>query len=121
MGQATAEVYSFYNGRWWLETFSVQPGDRIGSTQAIRRADAEPLEVDFGTNWFVLDIIADIDADRSAEDQGRGATVLLQSVGDGGSTRLADPIAAIRDRERQQLKEAVEEAEAPEEVAARGG
>ncbi len=122
MGQARAEVYRFYHGRWWLDFFVLQPGDRVGATQVIRGApEGGPTSVDFGTSWFVLDIVGDINADRDQADRGLGARVLLQDVLDPAVTWMCDPVAAARDDERELLRQAVEDADATADLARAGG
>jgi hypothetical protein len=118
LGQATAEVYRFYHGRWWVDSFAVQPGDRIGTVETMR--DAEVDSIDFGTNWFVLDIVQDIGVDREAEERGLGARVVLQSMEDEAMTMTGDPRETERDLDREWLREAVESAEANTEVASSG-
>ncbi len=122
VGQATAEVYRFYFGRWWLESFTVEPGDRIGRTEALRRQsmDPGPQAIDYGTEWFVLDIVSDIDADRYAVDRGWGASVLLQNLSDPTTTALHDPRLVANDEERDRLKEAVDLADMDQESVEEG-
>ena len=113
MCKATAEVYRFSHGRWWRETFQIEPGDRIGSERALRAlAEAGgPSEIDYGTGWFVLDIISDIDADKQTKDRGLGAAVLLQRLDNPEVTAFRKPKSEARDFGRERLKEAVELAE----------
>lgn len=110
LGQTTIEVYRFFYGRWWMESFYLEPGDRVGREQELRDADpsAGPQAIDYGTNWYVLDIVADIDADRETVERGLGARVLLQRIDDPGATRWFDPRETVGDWEREQLQEAVE-------------
>ncbi|UCD74062.1 MAG: hypothetical protein JSV91_09750 [Phycisphaerales bacterium] len=115
LGQAQVEVYRFFHGRWWRESFAVEPGDRIGQAREIRRRDdaADLLsEIDFGTDWFVLDIIDDPGGDP-VRDKGRMALVLLQNVHDGTVIATRDPRKEYTDSERQELKELVDLAELP--------
>jgi hypothetical protein len=116
-GTASVEVYRFHGGRWWLDTFRVQPGDRVGSVEAIGRRGEASQDVDFRTNWFVLDIVAAIDGDRQAEDRGWAASVLLQSLSLDGQIVRRDPRDDARNPLRYDLKSKVELAEAGEQVA----
>lgn len=113
MGQATIEVYRFFYGRWWMESFPLEPGDRVGWVRDLRQTDpgAGPQSIDYGTDWYVLDIVADIDADREAVERGWGASVLLQSLDDPQTMMWCDPQEVAEDWEREQLKEAVEMAD----------
>lgn len=79
LGQTSFEVYRFFDGRWWKEKFAVEPGERVGERKNIRTADNTNVDIDFGTDWFVMDIVADLDPGESAE-RGRAASVLLQSI-----------------------------------------
>lgn len=119
MGQATAEVFRFAHGRWWRENFLVEPGNRIGDEKQVRggAGDGETA-IDYGTDWFVLDVIPDIDALSNDRDRGYGATVLLQRLGD-GATAIGDPVAAEADEDRQWLRDAVDLADLSGDLASR--
>ena len=105
-GQVAAEVYRFYDGRWWLETFSLQPGDQIG-TLRLGTQDDDP-DLDFQTQWYILDIIDNMDAAAHAAGDGKRATVLLGRTGDEGKVLERSPVADASDEQRRQLKEDVE-------------
>lgn len=105
-GQVAAEVYRFYDGRWWLETFSLQPGDQIGALRLGTRVDDPDL--DFQTQWYILDIIDDLDATGQSTADGKRATVLLGRSGDEGMVQERSPVADATDEQRRQLKEDVE-------------
>ncbi|MCP3905821.1 MAG: hypothetical protein GY715_19520 [Planctomycetes bacterium] len=120
LGQATAEVFRFYYGRWWRREFPVQPGDRIGALKTRREADSAPESIDYGTDWFVLDIIHDPDAGREAETRGLAAQVLLQHRSDSSQTMLLDPRAVGADAERSRLRDLVDQAGLADEVASAG-
>ena len=123
MGQATIEVYRFFWGRWWMESFPLEPGDRVGWERDLRQADATtgPQTIDYGTDWYVLDIVADIDADREAIERGLGARVLLQSIDDPNATMWCDPRVAATSWEREQLREAVDIADLSGDLAGDSG
>ena len=74
LGEAVIEVFSKQGGRYWSRSFTVQPGDRIGGLQKMKNA-TKP--VDFGTEWYVLDILTDGSGDPSGE----GIQVVLQEIG----------------------------------------
>ena len=109
LGQVTAEVYKYFDGRQWLGTFKVQPGEHIGARQMQRPGDGQPpFEVDFSTGLYVLDIVADIDASRSdARNSGLAATVLLQNVRDAQMIEFRDPRADGSDAHRRDLRDKV--------------
>ena len=77
LGQARIEVHRFYDGRWWGQNFAVEPGDLVGFT---KKAGEEDREVDFATNWFVLDVISNLEAaaDPAKVRARMAAHVLLQ-------------------------------------------
>ncbi|MHC4416555.1 MAG: hypothetical protein ACYS0G_14885 [Planctomycetota bacterium] len=109
LGRATAEVYRFYDGVHWMETFAVEPGGYIGEAKE-RRVDGqeEPVVIDFRTSLFVLDIVEDIDAGRGRfPEAGRAAKVLLQDLRTGEILDLRDPFAEINDRDRVRLRQKV--------------
>ena len=105
-----------------MDTFVLEPGDYVGGLESLRReADAPgPSEIDFGTDWFVLDIVGDTQADKLTREQGRGARVVLMNMIDESVIVIGDPLQTIVDTERQQLKEAVEEADLAEGMASAG-
>ena len=107
LGRATAEVYRFYDGDQWVETFHVQPGDYIGTVKEYRMPDGEePVRIDFSTGLVVLDIVEDIDAGRGAGlEAGRAAKVLLQDLHTGEILDLRDPQVEIHNPDRRRLEQ----------------
>lgn len=116
-GVARAEVFRFYNGRWWRETFLVEPGDRIGRTTQVRRDEGDGPEIDFSTDWFVLDVVQDLAATQSEIDRGWGAEVVLRSLTDPAEMSRLTPRQDARSRERERLQSEVENANAAELIA----
>ena len=115
-GIATAEVYRFYDGRWWKEDFRVYPGDHIGAEKATRStvADAKDKEksksatpINYSTDWFVLDVVEDMAADKQDIDHGRGAVVWLQSLSTEGITEVRSPRDDHDNPDRQFLNQQV--------------
>ena len=113
LGQVTAEVYKYFDGRQWMGTFKVQPGEHIGAMQMKRPGDGEPqVEVDFSTGLYVLDIVVDIDASRSdARNSGLAATVLLQNARDAEKIEFRDPRIDGSDARRWDLRDKVKDRE----------
>ena len=113
LGQVTAEVYKYFDGRQWMGTFKVQPGEHIGAVQMKRPGDGQPpFEVDFSTGLYVLDIVADIDASRSdARNSGLAATVLLQNARDAEKIEFRDPRTDGSDARRWDLRDKVRDRE----------
>ncbi len=105
-GRATVEVYRFHDGRWWREQFNVEPGQRIGT-----RRQESGRDIDFGTEWFVLDIIEDMDT--SGRDgggtlpgqEGRAARVVLQNMHNGDVMEIRHPRRDIGNPDRQRLQD----------------
>jgi hypothetical protein len=54
IGEAVVEVFSQQGGRYWSETYTVRPGDQIGNEKRVKGGGS----IDFGTGWFVVDIIS---------------------------------------------------------------
>ncbi len=73
LGNAKIELYRFVDGQRRSETIFVQPGDRVGTVVERRR---EGTTIDFGTDWFVVDIVDD------GGDRQRGGHVLLRRADD---------------------------------------
>ncbi|MCH7777808.1 MAG: hypothetical protein IH878_14945 [Gemmatimonadetes bacterium] len=113
LGQVTAEVYKYFDGRQWMGTFKVQPGEHIGARQMKRPGDGQPpVEVDFSTGLYVLDIVVDIDASRSdARNSGLAATVLLQNARDAQKIEFRDPRTDGSDARRRDLRDKVKDRE----------
>lgn len=108
LGRAKAEVYRFYDGHHWMETFFVYPGDAIGNLKEIRLPDGGgTIEIDFRTDYYVLDIVKDIESGRPnggrLRDAGSGARVLLQDLRT-GETAMRDPVAELVNPDRRRLK-----------------
>jgi hypothetical protein len=103
-GQASAEVFRFSNGRWWSARFPVQPGDRIGSIDSSKAGEAG---ADFRSDWFVLDIVENIDADKDLQSRGWGASVILQSMNNDDVSQRRSPREDATSRELKRLREQV--------------
>jgi hypothetical protein len=117
VGSAVAEVFRFHNGRWWQESFRVQPGDRIGGEKAAKGGSA----VDYTTDWFVLDVVEVLSADRSELERNFGATVVLQSLNAPETTTIRSPRDDYASAERRRLLDEVQLAELDKSVAAADG
>jgi hypothetical protein len=120
LGRATAEVFVFSHGRWWKETFSVEPGDRIGLVRS-REDDAEGPEVlDFRTRWYLLDVVRDVNAARDAVESGYGSNVLLQHLERPTQTEWLSPARIANSSHREFLQDQVDLAEIGGELASGG-
>ncbi len=107
--RAFAEVYRFYDGTQWVDTFSVAPGGAIGGRKQMKRpGDTATVEVDFTTGLFVLDIIEKIGAGKAgAPEPGGDARVLLHDVRGQRPPVLRDPQSDLKDAERDLLRDKV--------------
>jgi len=111
LGQAFIDAYRFYDGRWWKERFTVEPGDRIGRVKSVRQdSGSSAVDIDFGTDWFVLDIVADLDSAGSSAGR-RNANVLLQSITHPAVSAWRSPVRDKDSIRREQLEDQVESAE----------
>ena len=92
-GEATAEVWRFYEGQWWPRRFSIQPGDVIGGVAVPDGTEPDSVDpIDFSTSWFVVDVLPTIGASKSDSRYGKGAGIIIQNLDD-GSRKLIDPVA----------------------------
>lgn len=114
-GSATAEIFRFYGGRWWRDARTFEPGQRIGDVQDVSRRGEPTLEIDFGTDWFVADIMAaptgDGRGDRGGV-SGGGALVMLQNLRTGEMQEYVNPAREARSEEVNELRQQVDLAEA---------
>lgn len=120
LGQTAVEVFRFYDGRWWRERFMVEPGERVGDRKSVRLPDSGNVEIDFGTDWYVVDIVADLNADPNA-DRGRAATVLLKSITLPGMSMWRHPSFDAENFRRNELDDLVRNAEGSSTQANAGG
>jgi len=95
-GSATFQVFKFYDGLMWVDSFVVEPGDRIGGTRRITLRDAEGMsknfDIDFLTDWLVVDVIQDHEMDGGgALTRNMQAKVVLMDLKTGKITELRSP------------------------------
>lgn len=108
LGEATIEVFRFYDGRWWDQRFTVEPGQRIGDRRESGPRGEDGPMIDYGTDWFVLDILPDLDASRQQSADGRGAMVVLQHLRSGEVMEIRHPLADMESDLRQRLRAEVQ-------------
>jgi hypothetical protein len=108
LGSVSAEVFRFFDGRWWRDVFRVEPGERIGSAQNAAPRGQAPVEIDFGTDWFVLDVVHD---PRRSGDSDPGALVMLQNLRTGELSPYRDPRREAQSLQLLDLRSLVELAE----------
>ena len=114
IGEAVIEVFSKQGGRYWSKSYSVRPGDRVGGIQKLKNA-TDP--VDFGTNWYVLDIISD----GSSDENGQGAQVVLQEIGGNETLVIRAPAQELGSAAFKAMELKVQNAEARDRTPQTGG
>jgi len=100
-GSAQVEVYKLLGGQWRRAELSVQPGERIG-----RPDDRGGAMVDFGTEYFLVDVVEDLDPDRSegsSRERRLGMAVIAPMSGQGAEIRI--PAMDLDNVDRLRLKE----------------
>ncbi len=116
-GSATFQVFRFYDGLTWQEEFVVEPGERIGDRRRISIQSGSPdtpgrsEDIDFRTQWMVVDIIPDaepVPSGRLTQGQGLQAKVVLLDLQTGKTLELRDPRSDRFSLVRQELLEEVE-------------
>ena len=115
LGYVRADVYRFHDARWWERRFTVAAGERIGQLVSARGAAAS---VDYRTDWFVLDIVADLDAAAPDIREQTAAEAVLQCLSTGQVAPPRDPREDAKDEARKRLREQVREADAEAALAA---
>ena len=113
MAEAIVEVFSQQGGRYWSETYTVRPGDEIGTERRVRGGET----VDFGTGWFVVDIIPsglDASGDTTFE-------VVVQQIGGEEQVLVRMPDTEIDSAQFKAMELKVKNAEALQGQAAAGG
>ncbi len=121
IGHAKLEVFKFEDGRWWNAEFTVKPGDQVGEVREQRSADGAAIDVDFSTEWFVLDVVPDIQADGERLRTGFGALVVLQNLRTGEVSERRDPVREADDPRRDELLNQVDLSRPSPAVASSGG
>lgn len=104
LGRATVEVHRFSDGQWWMETFTVQPGDSVGGPKPVKAGDQE-RQIDFSTGLVLVDLVEDIEpAAGGGASAGKTAQVLLQDIATGEILAMRDPVIDSARPERRELK-----------------
>ena len=99
LGEIRIEMYRYFNGSRRSEQFTVQPGEQIG-----RPATVTGEQIDFSTDWYLVDVIADpAAAGGSGLDRKDDSTVVCRRI-DGSEVRLRVPSHQIADPGRVRLQ-----------------
>jgi hypothetical protein len=101
LGSAQVEVYKLLGGQWRKSETSVQPGERIGR---IDNKGAQP--VDFTTQYFVIDVVEDLDTSRGPSTAGKDRRPGLVVVGSitGTGTEVRFPYTDYEAPDRLKLR-----------------
>lgn len=99
VGQATVEIYRYFDGERRRERVTLQPGDSI--------AAAGRDGVDYETGYFVIDVVPDPIRDRGGNDRRPTALVVVQSA-NGDIYQVRVPEAELRSPMRQEFDDQIE-------------
>jgi len=103
LGEIRIEMYRYVNGSRRSEQFTIQPGEQIGRSATVTQ-NGEVVTVDFSTDWYLVDVIADPAAvGGSGLDRGDDSTVVCRRL-DGSEVRLRVPSRQIANPERVRLE-----------------
>ena len=107
LGSAQIEVYKLLGGKWRRSETSVQPGERIGR---VDNKGAQP--VDFTTQYFVVDVVEDLDTSRGPSTAGKERRPGLVVVGSitGTGTEIRVPYSDFENPDRLDLRAKAEAA-----------
>jgi hypothetical protein len=108
-GSAQVEVYKLLGGQWRRAELSVQPGERIG-----RPDDRGGAMVDFGTDFYLVDVVEDLDSARSegsSRERRIGMAVVASMSVPGMEIRI--PADDLESADRMRLKEQADAAKGP--------
>lgn len=111
-GVARFEIFRLHDGKWRRDEFSGSPGDRVGRAIDSARgglppdpgaASTTPVRIDFGTEWYVVDIVEDLAAERRTQgDFQRSGIVVLQRA-DGKRIEIREPQRDLESEARRRL------------------
>jgi hypothetical protein len=99
IGQATVEIYRYFDGERRRERVTLQPGDAISA--------AGRDGVDYETGYFMLDIVPDPIRDRGGSDRRPTALVVVQSA-NGDTYQVRVPESELRNGMRQEFDDQIE-------------
>lgn len=101
-GTASVEVYKLLGGQWRRAELSVQPGERIGKPD-----DRGGSTVDFGTDFYLVDVVEDLDPSRSegSSRERRAGMAVIASMSTAGSMDIRVPAEDLESPDRMRLKE----------------
>jgi hypothetical protein len=100
-GTAQIEVYKLLGGQWRRSESSLQPGERIGKTDA-----QGGTSIDFGTDYYVIDVVEDLDTSRAgaSSSKDRRTGVVVVGTMSGAETQIRVPSADMEDPDRMRLR-----------------
>jgi hypothetical protein len=99
LGEVRVELYRYNDGKQRSARFTVQPGEQIGASSMIGGS-----RVDFATEWYLVDVIADPAANgRNGLDSDDDSIVVCRRL-DGTELRIHVPSKQLRDPSRTRLE-----------------
>ena len=100
-GTAQVEIYKLLGGQWRRSESSVQPGERIGKVDA-----RGGTSVDFSTEYFLVDVVEDLDPSRagSAASKERRTGMVVVGTMSGSETQVRLPSVDSDDPDRLRLR-----------------
>ncbi len=99
VGQATVEIYRYFDGERRRERVTLQPGDSI--------AAAARDGVDYDTGYFLVDVVPDPIRDRGGNDRRPTALAVVQSS-TGETYQVRVPASELRDPMREEFDDQIE-------------
>jgi hypothetical protein len=99
VGQATIEIYQYFDGERRRERVTLQPGDAISA--------AGRDGVEYETGYFMVDIVPDPIRDRGGSDRRPTALVVVQSA-NGDSYQVRVPASELRNPMRLEFEDQIE-------------
>lgn len=106
LGEAIVELYRYNDGKQRATRSRVQPGEPIGGPEVLNGH-----RVDFGTSWYLVDVIADPAASGSNRLDSNNDSIVVCRQLDGTEIRIHVPSAQLRAPARTRLEMDAREAE----------
>jgi hypothetical protein len=100
-GTAQVEVYKLLGGQWRRSESSLQPGERIGKVDS-----RSGTPVDFSTDYYLVDVVEDLDASRAGSSASKDRRAGMAVVGtlSGSETQIRVPMSELDDPDRTRLR-----------------
>lgn len=99
LGEATVELYRYNEGKQRATRTRLQPGEQIGGSEVVNGH-----RVDFGTSWYLVDVISDPAASGSNRLDSDNDSIVVCRQLDGTEIRIHVPSAQLRAPARTRLE-----------------